>query len=86
MSCGINPVTSADSLYNSYTPNVKLEYPSGPMCLQSNQYGSLSTSIPASTNGIYSSLHSAVPTTSSAKQVCTGSLYLYRTHTHGGTI
>ncbi len=66
MSCGVNPVTSTDSLYSSYSPNVKLEYP---MCMQSNQYGSLPTSISASTNGIYSSIQSTVPTTSSAKQV-----------------
>ena len=74
MSCGVNPVTSTDALYSSYTPNVKLEYP---MCMQSSQYGGLPSSIPASTNGIYSSIQSTVPT-SSAKQVRPSPL----SHTH----
>lgn len=71
LSYGANPVTSTDSMYPSYTPNVKLEYPN--MCMQSN-YG-LSSSIPASTNGIYpssvaSTMHSSVSTSSASKQVC----------------
>lgn len=75
MSCGVNPVTSTDALY-SYTPNVKLEYPGTNIC---NQYGgNLPTSIPASTNGIYSSIQSTVPTTSSAKQV----RHVSHQHTH----
>lgn len=72
MSCGMNSVPSSDSLYSTYAPNVKLEYPTGPMCLQSSPYnlnGLSASSIPTSLNGVYTSSPSTVASTA-PKQVC----------------
>ncbi len=75
MSCGMNSVPTSDSLYSSYAPNVKLEYPTGPLCMQSSHFNLNGLPQPASSisGSIYpsASMPSSVASTLSTKQVCT---------------